>query len=79
MKIAGIILLVIGILSTLGAFIGAAGGHSTSFGGLVFVVLGAFLLSRANVKKEKEEKKRKWAEGNSNETEQKAKFVSSKL
>lgn len=69
MKIAGIILLVLGILSTLGAIIGAASGHSTSFGGLAFVVLGAFLLSRANKKKEEEEKKRKWAEGNSNEKE----------
>ena len=59
MKIAGIILLVLGILSTLGAIIG----------GLTFVVLGAFLLNRANKKKEEEEKKRKWAEGNSNETE----------
>lgn len=69
MKVAGIILLVLGGLSTLGAIIGAAQGHSTSFAGLTFVVLGAFLLSRANKKKEEEEKKRKWAEGNSNDTE----------
>ena len=70
MKIAGIILLVLGILSTLGALIGAANGNSTSFGGLAFIVLGAFLLSRANKKKEGEENKRKWSEGNSNESEQ---------
>jgi uncharacterized membrane protein YbaN (DUF454 family) len=69
MKISGIILLVLGILSTLGAIIGAINGHSISFSGLAFVVLGAFLLSRANKNKEEEEKKRKWAEGNSNETE----------
>lgn len=69
MRIAGIILLVLGIVSTLGAIIGAANGHSTSFGGLAFVVLGAFLISRANKKKEKEEKKRKWAEGKNNENE----------
>lgn len=69
MKIAGIILLVIGVLSTLGAIIGAANGHATSFGGLGLVVLGAFLLSRAKKKKEEEEKKKKWAEGNSNENE----------
>jgi len=69
MKIAGIILLVIGGLSTLGAIIGVVQGHSTSFAGLTLVVLGAFLLSRANNKKEEEEKKKKWAEGNSNEDE----------
>ncbi len=69
MKTAGIILLVIGGLSVLGAIVGAAQGHSTSFGGLVFVVLGAFLLSRSNNKKEEEEKKRKWAEGKSDEKE----------
>ncbi len=69
MKIAGIILLVLGILSTLGAIVGAANGHSTSFGGLAFVVLGAFLISRANKKKEEEEKKRQWAEQGSEEKE----------
>jgi len=69
MKIAGIILLVLGILSILGAIIGAVKGQSTSFSGLAFVVLGAFLLSRANKNKEEEERKRKWAEGNSNEKE----------
>jgi uncharacterized membrane protein YbaN (DUF454 family) len=69
MKIAGIILLVLGIISTLGAIIGAINGHSTSFAGLAFVVLGAFLLSRANKKKEAEEKKRTWTEGSSNEKE----------
>lgn len=65
MKIAGIILLVLGGLSTLGAIIGAAQGHSTSFAGLTFVVLGAFLLSRANKKKKEEEKKKQWEQGNS--------------
>lgn len=69
MKITGIILLVIGGLSTLGAIIGAAQGHSTSFAGLAFVVLGAFLISRANKKKEEEEKKKKWAEGKTDENE----------
>lgn len=60
MKAAGIILLVLGILSTLGAIIGAAQGHNTSFGGLAFVVLGAFLMSRANKKKEEEANKKQW-------------------
>ena len=63
MKTAGIVLLVIGGLSVLGAIIGAAGGHQTSFAGLAFVVLGAFLLSRANKKQEEEEKKKQWEKG----------------
>jgi len=65
MKTAGIILLVIGLLSTLGALIGAASGHSTSFGGLAFVVLGAFLISRGNKKNEEEKKKQEWVDGKS--------------
>ncbi len=66
MKTAGIVLVVIGALSTLGAIIGAAQGYQTSFAGLTFVVLGAFLISRANNKKEEEEKKRQWEEGSKN-------------
>jgi len=69
MKIAGIILLVLGILSTLGAIIGASQGHKTSFAGIAFIVLGAFLMSRANKKKEEEEKKKQW-ENSSSEKEQ---------
>ncbi|GAB1405802.1 hypothetical protein MASR1M74_29840 [Lentimicrobium sp.] len=65
MKTAGIILLVIGLLSTLGALIGTVNGHSTSFGGLAFVVLGAFLISRGNKKKEEEKKKQEWVDGKS--------------
>lgn len=60
MKTTGIILLVIGILSVLGAIVGTVNGHSPSFAGLTFVVLGAFLISRANKKKEEEEKKKEW-------------------
>jgi uncharacterized membrane protein YbaN (DUF454 family) len=63
MKTAGIILLALGLLSTLGAIIGAANGKSTSFAGLTFVVLGAFLMSRASKKKEEEEKKKEWEKG----------------
>lgn len=63
MKVAGIILLTLGIISTLGAMVGAANGHSTSFSGLALVVLGAFLISRANSKKEEEEKKKEWEKG----------------
>lgn len=63
MKTTGIVFVVIGSLSTLGAIIGAASGHQTSFAGLTFVVLGAFLISRANSKKEEEEKKKRWEQG----------------
>jgi hypothetical protein len=63
MKTTGIVFVVIGLLSTLGAIIGAANGHRTSFAGLTFVVLGAFLISRAEKKKEEEEKKKKWEQG----------------
>lgn len=63
MKTTGIVLAVIGGLSTLGAIIGAANGHQTSFAGLTFVVLGAFLISRSNKKKEEEEKKKQWEQG----------------
>ena len=68
MKVTGIILLVIGILSTIGAIIGAANGQNTSFGGLAFIILGAFLISRGVKKKEEEEKKKEW-ENNSTEKE----------
>ena len=62
MKIAGIIILVIGILSTLGGIIQTINGRP-NFAGLIWVVLGAFLLSRANKKKEEEDKKKQWERG----------------
>ncbi len=63
MKTAGIILLVLGILSTLGMIIAASQGQKASFGGVAFIALGAFLISRANKKKEEEENKKKWESG----------------
>lgn len=66
MRITGIILVTLGILSVIGAIIGSANGNNPSFAGLTFVVLGAFLISRANKKKEEAEKKRQWE---SNQTE----------
>lgn len=69
MKIAGIILLVLGIPLTLVAVVAAANGLSTSFGGLVLIGLGVFFISKSNKKKEEEEKKRQWLEGNSNPKE----------
>ena len=67
MKTTGIVLVVIGCLSTLGAIIAAANGQKANFAGLTFVVLGAFLISRANKKKEEEEKKKRWEEGSTEE------------
>ncbi|HNW99354.1 MAG TPA: hypothetical protein PKK00_13175 [Bacteroidales bacterium] len=66
MKTTGIILLVIGCLSTLGGIIGTIGGREPNFAGLTFVVIGGFLMYRANQKKEEAEKKKQWEEGNSN-------------
>lgn len=56
MKIGGWILLVLGVLSTIGSFIG---GNSPT-GGIFFTVLGAYLISRANKKKKEEEDRNKW-------------------
>jgi len=53
--------LVIGILSTLGGIIQTINGRP-NFAGLMWVVVGAFLLSRANKKKE-EDKKKQWEQG----------------
>ena len=57
MKITGIIILSFGILSTLGAIVATINGHGTNFSGIGFIVLGAYLLSRA--KKKEEERKKK--------------------
>jgi len=59
MKITGIVLAVIGGLSALGSL---TAGRPPA--GLVFVVLGLFLISRAVKKKEKEEKKKQWEQEN---------------
>jgi uncharacterized membrane protein YbaN (DUF454 family) len=60
MKTTGIILLIIGGLSTLGGILGTAEGRNPNFAGLTFVVLGLFLISRANKKKEEREEKNQW-------------------
>lgn len=61
MKTTGIILIVFGGLSVLGTILSMANGrNSGSFGGLVFIVLGAFLISRAKQKKIEQEKKKQW-------------------
>lgn len=67
MKTTGIVLLVIGCLSTLGGIIGTIGGREPNFAGLTFVVIGGFLIYRANQKKEDAEKKKQWEQGNTDE------------
>lgn len=62
MKTTGIVILVIGCLSTFGGIIGTIGGETPNFAGVTFIVLGAFLISRANKKKEEEDKKKQWEE-----------------
>ena len=51
MKTAGIVLVVLGSLSLLGFLLNPTGGASA--GGLVFIVLGAYLIYRAKQKKER--------------------------
>lgn len=65
MKIAGIILLVIGALSTIGGILGTISGRDPNLAGLIFVVIGVFLIYRANQKKADAEKKKQWEQGNS--------------
>ncbi|MEQ8324036.1 MAG: hypothetical protein RID18_16285 [Cytophagales bacterium] len=68
MKIGGIILLVLGIFSTIGGLLRASQGFEASIGGgLAFGVLGIFLISRANKKKEEEDKKKEWEKGSKEE------------
>lgn len=62
MRIAGVILIVLGGLSTLGAILNAAQGKEAGGAGLGFVVLGFYLISRSNKKKEEEKKKKQWEE-----------------
>jgi len=63
MKTTGVVILVIGLLATLGGIVGTVEGHTPNFSGLTFVVLGAFLISRANKKKQEQEDKSRWENG----------------
>ena len=67
MKTTGIVILVIGSLSTLGGIMGTIAGHQPNFAGVTFIFLGAFLISRANKKKEEADKKKQWEQGNSDD------------
>ena len=64
MKITGIILIIIGALVLVSLGYAQSQGQEVSLmGPLVFIVVGAYLLSRANKKKEKELNKKNWIEG----------------
>lgn len=60
MKVFGWILVVFGALSAVGAL---AGGISP-VGGIFFIVLGAYLLSRAAKKAKEQQEKDKWLNNN---------------
>jgi len=63
MKVTGIILLVMGAFVMLGLIIGASQGHSVSFTGpIIFIVVGAFLISRANKRKQEEKERNEWSQ-----------------
>ena len=64
MKTTGIILLVIGSLSTLGGILGTISGREPNLAGLTFVALGGYLIYRAKQKKSDAEEKEQWEEGN---------------
>lgn len=69
MKIGGIILIVFGGLSVIGAVAGFTSEYADraarSFGlGIGFVILGAYLINRAKKKKEEQKEKDKWNNGN---------------
>jgi len=64
MKTTGIVILILGCVSTFGGIMAAIGGHRTNLTGLGLVVLGIYLIYRANNKKEEEEKKKQWEQGN---------------
>jgi hypothetical protein len=66
MKIVGIVLIVLGSLSVLGALIGASRGHNTSFGGVAFIVLGAYLVSRAAKNQREDAERARWEKGEGN-------------
>lgn len=63
MKTTGIVILVLGCLSTFGGIMGTIAGQKPNFAGVTFIVLGAFLISRANKKKEEADKKKQWEQG----------------
>lgn len=65
MKITGIILIIIGAINVITGFAGLSSDYaeqaSSSLGfGIGFIVLGAYLINRAQKKKEEKQRKDKW-------------------
>lgn len=67
MKTTGIVLLILGCLSTLGGILGTMAGRQPNFSGVTFIVLGAFILSQAKKRNEEDEKRKHWKDGTNNE------------
>ena len=61
MKTWGIILIVFGSLSLLGAILETASGRSASGGGLAFIVLGIYLIHRGKQKEQEKSDRDKWS------------------
>ena len=61
MKTWGIILIVLGSLSLLGAVLATANGRRSSGGGLAFIVLGIYLIHRGKQKEQEKYDRDKWS------------------
>lgn len=61
MKTWGIVLIVFGSLSLLGALLAAANGAAGSAGGIAFIVLGAYLIHRAKQKEDEKSHHDNWS------------------
>lgn len=61
MKIAGIVLIVLGALALLGSLLNAAtSGNDVRLTGLPFLILGFFLINRAKTKEAEGKERAKW-------------------
>lgn len=61
MRTWGIIFVVFGSLSLLGALLAAINGAAGSGGGIVFIVLGAYLIHRAKQKEDEKNQHDGWS------------------
>lgn len=62
MRTWGIVLIVFGSLSLLGALLAAANGAAGNAGGIVFIVLGVYLVHRAKQKEEEKNQHDNWSD-----------------
>lgn len=60
MRTWGNVLIVFGSLSLLGALLAAANGAAGSAGGIVFIVLGAYMVHRAKQKEQEKNQQNNW-------------------